>query len=52
MPMPVGIKKQAGQTREPTKMTGKRMQYRQKGRAESAGVQKGRPHVGRGGKRY
>lgn len=51
MPMPVGIKKQAGQTREPTKMTGKRMQYRQKGRPESAAVQRGASRMGRGSKR-
>lgn len=52
MALPSGIKRQGGQNREPTKATGARAQFRQKGRAESAGVQKGRPHVGRGGKRY
>ena len=52
MAMPVGIRPQAGQTREPTKATGKRAQFRQKGRGESAAVQRGAARLGRGGKRY
>lgn len=49
--MVAGVKRQGGQNREPMKATGKRMQYRQKGRTESAGVQKGRPRLGRGASR-
>ena len=51
MALPKGIRRQGGQNREPVKATGARAQYRQKGRAESAGVQRGAARLGRGGKR-
>ena len=49
--MVAGVKRQGGQNREPMKATGKRMQYRQKGRPESAAVQRGASRMGRGSKR-
>lgn len=49
--MPSGTKRQGGQTKEPMRSTGQKMQYRGKGRGESAAVQAGRPRLGRGGKR-
>ena len=47
--MPKGIKRQGGQTREPTARTGAGAQYKQRGAAESGAVERGAPRMGRPG---